>query len=45
MIAADTSALVAIALGEPERELFLETILAALFKGNDFSHTDLTPAC
>jgi ribonuclease VapC len=29
VIAADTSALVAIALGEPERELFLETILAA----------------
>ena len=29
VIAADTSALVAIALGEPERESFLKTILAA----------------
>ena len=29
MIAADTAALVAIALGEPERESFLKTILAA----------------
>jgi uncharacterized protein with PIN domain len=47
----DTSALVAIFLGEPERQQFLEAItqsLAKFFnepllaKGNDFIQTDIT---
>jgi uncharacterized protein with PIN domain len=53
MIAVDTSAVVAIAFGEPERQTFLLFSYALakvrglplLFKGNDFSQTDVASAC
>jgi len=44
MIVVDTSAIVAITFGEPERELFLRA-LPLLFKGDVFSQTDIASAC
>jgi uncharacterized protein with PIN domain len=46
VIAVDISALVAIGLNEPEPDQFLSVIrdFLLLYKGNDFSETDLRPA-
>jgi len=53
MIVVDTSTVVAIAFGAPERQTFLLFSYALvkvrglplLFKGNDFSQTDVASAC
>ncbi|MDR1227765.1 MAG: type II toxin-antitoxin system VapC family toxin [Azoarcus sp.] len=47
-IVIDTSALVAIVFAEPERSAFLDIVTHAqrvlIFKGDDFSRTDIAPA-
>jgi len=52
MIVVDTSAIVAIVFGEPEREAFVRIlevtdkalILPRLYKGDDFAQTDIVSA-